>query len=104
MFEVTEKASEKIKELLKDKEEIPGIRIVLSQGGWAGPSLGMALDEPRDKDEVFDDKDITYVIEKGLYERIKPIKVDYVDSYMGAGFDISSNLKIGAMCGSSCSC
>ena len=33
MFEVTEKASEKIKEFLEDKEEIPGIRIVLSQGG-----------------------------------------------------------------------
>ena len=104
MFEVTEKASEKIKELLKDREEIPGIRIVLSQGGWAGPSLGMALDEPGDKDEVFDDRALTYVIEKGLYERIKPVKVDYVESSMGAGFDISSGLTMGALCGSSCSC
>ena len=104
MFEVTEKASEKIKELLKDREEIPGIRIVLSQGGWAGPSLGMALDEPGEKDEVFEDRDLTYVIEKGLYEKIKPLKVDYVDSYMGAGFDISSGLTMGALCGSSCSC
>jgi hypothetical protein len=25
--------SDKLKELLKDKEEVPGIRIVLSQGG-----------------------------------------------------------------------
>jgi Fe-S cluster assembly iron-binding protein IscA len=33
MFDVTEKASDKLKELLKDKEEVPGIRIVLSQGG-----------------------------------------------------------------------
>ena len=33
MFDVTEKASDKLKELLKDKEDIPGIRIVLSQGG-----------------------------------------------------------------------
>jgi Fe-S cluster assembly iron-binding protein IscA len=33
MFEITEKASDKLKELLKDKEEVPGIRIVLSQGG-----------------------------------------------------------------------
>jgi Fe-S cluster assembly iron-binding protein IscA len=33
MFDVTEKASDKLKELLKDKEEMPGIRIVLSQGG-----------------------------------------------------------------------
>jgi Fe-S cluster assembly iron-binding protein IscA len=33
MFEITVKASDKLKELLKDKEEVPGIRIVLSQGG-----------------------------------------------------------------------
>ncbi len=64
----------------------------------------MALDEPREKDEVFDDRELTYIIEKGLFETIKPIKVDYVDSYMGAGFDISSSLNMGAMCGDSCSC
>ncbi len=33
MFEVTEKATEMIKEFLKDKEEIPVIRIMLSGGG-----------------------------------------------------------------------
>ena len=104
MFEVTVKASEKIKEIFKDKEEIPSIRIVFSEGGWAGPSLGMALDEPGDKDEVFDDRDLSYIIEKGLYEKIKPVKVDYVDSFMGAGFNISSGLTMGASCGSSCNC
>jgi len=64
----------------------------------------MALDEPGDKDEVFDDRELTYIIEKELYEKVKPIKVDYVDSYMGAGFDISSSMKMGATCGNSCSC
>jgi len=33
MLEITEKASEMIKDFLKDKEEIPAIRIMLSQGG-----------------------------------------------------------------------
>ncbi len=33
MLEVTEKASEMIKEFLQDKEEIPSIRVMLSQGG-----------------------------------------------------------------------
>ena len=104
MFEVTQNASEKIKELLKDKDNIPGIRIALSQGGWSGPSLGLALDEPQDNDEVFNDRDLTYIVEKGLYELVKPIKVDYVNTYMGTGFDISSTLSAGATCGSSCSC
>ena len=33
MLEVTEKASEMIKEYLKDREDTPPIRIMLSQGG-----------------------------------------------------------------------
>ena len=103
MLEITEKASEMIKDFLKDKDEIPAIRIMLSQGGWSGPSLGMALDESRENDEVFDDKGLTYVVEKSLYASIKPITVDYVNSPMGAGFNIASNMQMGASCGNSCS-
>ena len=33
MFEVTEKASDMIKDFLKDKEEFSPIRLMLSQGG-----------------------------------------------------------------------
>ena len=33
MFEVTEKATEMIKDFFKDKDEVPRIRIFLSQGG-----------------------------------------------------------------------
>jgi len=40
----------------------------------------MALDEPRENDEVFDSDGITYVIDKGLFDQVKPIKVDFVDS------------------------
>ena len=107
MLEITEKASEMIKDFLKDREEIPAIRIMLSQGGWSGPSLGMALDESRNDDEIFDDRGLTYVIEKSLYENVKPIRVDYVASAMGAGFNIASSMPTGASCGSSggsCSC
>jgi len=33
MFQVTEKANEKIQEFFKDKEDAPIIRIFLAQGG-----------------------------------------------------------------------
>ena len=105
MLEITEKASEMIKEFLKDREEIPAIRIMLSQGGCSGPSLGMALDEPRENDREFDDRGIKFVVEKALYERIKPIKVDYVTSPAGAGFNIVSDMPAEpSSCCSSCSC
>ena len=66
--------------------------------------MGLALDELRDGDESFDDRGITFVVEKDFYEKVKPIKVDYMESPMGAGFNISSNMpKPESTCGSSCS-
>ena len=104
MFEITEKASDMIKDFLKDKNEFPPIRLMLSQGGWAGPSLGLALDELKEDDKSFTDRGLTFVVEKEFYEKIKPIKVDYVETPMGAGFNISSNMqKPKSTCGSSCS-
>ena len=64
MFQVTEKASEMITSFLKDKDEPSYVRVFLSQGGWSGPSLGMALDEPKDNDEIIEDNGIKYLIDK----------------------------------------
>jgi len=64
----------------------------------------MVLDEPRDNDEIFKLEGLTYVVEKGLFERAKPIKVDYIVSPFGSGFQITSNLMLsGGSCGTSCS-
>ena len=104
MFQVTEKASEMIQNALKDKEDSSYIRLFLSQGGWAGPSLAMALDEPKDDDEVFEDNGISYLIEKNLFEQAKPISVDFTDTVMGSGFFISSNIAKDTSYGGSCSC
>ena len=106
MFTITEKANEMIKKFFEDKEDVSAIRIFLSQGGWSGPSLGMALDEPRDEDQVVKDNGFTYLVDKELYDKAKPICVDFVDSGMGGGFSISSNLNMGGGggCGSSCAC
>ncbi len=63
----------------------------------------MALDEPNDNDEMIKDKGITYLIEKSLYEKVKPINIDFVESAMGSGFSITSAMSLGTSCGS-CSC
>lgn len=61
----------------------------------------MALDEPHEDDSVFTEAGITYVVNKSLYEQVKPIKVDFVDTPTGSGFEVSSSLE--KSCGS-CSC
>ncbi len=69
----------------------------------------MALDEPKEDDKVFDEDGITYVIDSELFERAKPIQVDFITSFTGAGFSISSGLaadssSAGACSSSSCNC
>ena len=63
----------------------------------------MALDGPKDDDETFDDKGLSFVMNSQLYEKVKPINIDYVMTSMGSGFQISSSLVSGGSCGSACS-
>ena len=52
----------------------------------------MALDEPRENDNVFDVNGFQFVVEKEFYEKAKPVTVDF----MGYGFRISSSINLGA--------
>ena len=104
MFEVTEKASEMIKDYVKDKEMNLAIRIMMNQGGWSGPSLGLALDESHDDDEVFMDRGIKYVVNKTILDQVKPITVDYINSPRGSGFKLISSMDAIRSCTPSCSC
>ena len=97
MFEVTEQASSMIKYILKKQDRPLAVRIVL-QSGCCGASLGMALDETQENDSVFTDGGVTYVIEKDLLEKVKPIRIDFSESDAGAGFTLSSNLQKSGSC------
>ena len=48
----------------------------------------MALDEPRESDEVFDIDGFQYVVDKDFLEKAKPIKVDFLE----IGFKLTSSL------------
>jgi iron-sulfur cluster assembly protein len=65
----------------------------------------MALDESKQNDEVFEDRGVTYLVEKELFEKVKPIAVEFITSPRGGGFKLTSSLsqQEGA-CGSCTSC
>lgn len=92
MLEVTETALAEIKRFLEAQQESQPIRILLTEGDWKGPRLVMALDEHREDDHVLTHSGVTFLVEKTLIERTKPIKIDYVHSTLGAGFTIRSSL------------
>ena len=66
--------------------------------------MGIALDEPRDRDLTFHDRGITYVIGKDLFEKARPIRVDFETSARGSGLKILSKLKETGSCGPTCGC
>ena len=61
----------------------------------------MALDEPKNNDEVFNlSGGLTFLMEKDLYTQAQPVTVDVTYT----GFSVSSNLQLGGggSCSSSC--
>ena len=97
MFEVSEKASQVIKQFMKEQQGSKAIRLLMTEGGWKGAYLVLALDEQKDNDQVFAEKGLTFVIEKELFDRAKPIGIDYVESALGSGYKIKSELMKGSM-------
>ena len=93
MLEITKSATQKIAEYLKDKEVTP-IRIFLNEGGWSGPSLALALDEPKDTDNVFDIDGFKYIVDKELMREADPIKVDF----SGFGFQFDCGMDLDGAC------
>lgn len=64
----------------------------------------MALDEPKNDDEVIDEKGTKFIIEKDLFSQAKPINIDFITTPQGAGFKLTSSFsEAGGGCGS-CSC
>jgi len=63
----------------------------------------MALDEPKENDQTFEEDGLTFIVDKELLERVKPVTVEFVDTERGSGYYVSSNLPEGAICGTSCS-
>ena len=100
MVEVTESAIENLKAYMQENKMDSALRIALMQGGWAGPSLGLALDEPNENDATYDHDGLKFLVDNSLLSTCGNIKVDFVNAGMRSGFSISSTNPLG---GSSCS-
>ena len=60
----------------------------------------MALDEPRDNDETYEVEGFTYLVNKDFLEKVKPIKVDFLD----IGFKLSCGVEFTAAAGGCSGC
>ena len=91
MIHVTEKAHEKLLDLIK-QNQTSMIRVNEQfGGGWAcGSSLRLTLDESQNNlDEVFEINGITYVIDKYVHKNLKSITIHFETKDRRSGFVVS---------------
>ncbi|NQS71127.1 MAG: hypothetical protein HQQ73_03035 [Desulfobulbaceae bacterium] len=71
--------------------------------------MGLALDEPRDNDKVFEEGTLKFVVEDQLLARCGSIKVDFIEAGYRSGFSITAanplgggSCSVSGSCGGSC--
>ncbi|MDL2316376.1 IscA/HesB family protein [Desulfovibrio sp. OttesenSCG-928-A18] len=91
MFSISAPAIEELDAFFEDKEKTP-IRVYLAPGGCSGPRLALALDQPGELDQIFEEGGYSFCINKELLEAAKGISVEFTDM----GFQVQSETPFGA--------
>ena len=102
MLDVSTLAAGKLTAYMTENNIFSALRVALMQGGCAGPSLGLALDEGTAEDERYEIDGLTFVVEKSLLQQCGTIIIDYVDTPGRSGFAIRSTTPLPAA-GGGCS-
>ncbi|NQX68816.1 hypothetical protein BC351_17790 [Paenibacillus ferrarius] len=104
MINISESATDKIKELLASEESSNlFLRLGVKAGGCSGFSYGMGFDdEQKDDDKVFDIHGLKVVVDDDSSKYLYGVEIDYTDAGMGGGFSINNpNAVASCGCGSS---
>jgi len=101
---LTDKAADKIRELLAGQEnaESQALRVAVRGGGCSGFQYALAFDQRKADDHVFDDRGVAVVVDKVSMQFVFGSEVDYVEGLQGAGFCVNNpNVVAACGCGSS---
>jgi iron-sulfur cluster insertion protein len=103
MITITEKAEQKILELMKEEQDTVGLRIYVRGGGCHGYQYGMAFESKlSDDDTVIEKGGVKVILDSQSAPLLSGAEVDYVDSLQGSGFSIKNpQAKTTCGCGSS---
>ena len=103
MVTITEKAQEKIRELMVEEKDSVGLRIYVRGGGCHGYQYGMAFESKvGDDDTIIEKGDVQVIMDSQSAPLLSGAEVDYVDSVQGSGFAIKNpQAKTTCGCGSS---
>lgn len=100
MITLTDKAAEKVRELMDGQEEgsKAGLRVAIRGGGCSGFQYALSFDEQREGDQVFQSNEVNLLVDSQSVEFVDGSEVDYVEGLQGAGFAVN-NPNVVAACG-----
>ena len=102
---LTEKAEQKVKEIMADQPETyVGLRIQVVGGGCSGFSYRMGFDKTYDEttDQLFEFGELKVFVDRSSLLHMDGAEVDYVEGLHGAGFKFNNPNATGSCgCGES---
>ncbi|WP_309122696.1 iron-sulfur cluster assembly accessory protein [Paenibacillus sp.] len=104
MIDISELASEKIKQLMAaDGMTDAYLRLGVKTGGCSGFTYGMGIDEEvSEADDTLELNGLKVVMEKDSVKYLRGLQIDYKESAMGGGFTMNNPNAIATCgCGSS---
>ena len=104
MIQMTDRATEKVREILDTQEPKPaGLRISVVGGGCSGFSYSMAFENtPNMLDKTYNYGGLKVFVDQASLLYLEGAEVDYVETLEGSGFKFNNpNVKSTCGCGSS---
>ena len=104
MLQLTDRAVEKVKELMvKENREGHALRVAVKGGGCSGFEYGLSYErEKQENDQVLEFNGLKVFVDAMSLMYLEEVTIDYVDSLSGAGFKIDNPKATGTCgCGSS---
>ena len=103
MITITNRAEEKMRELMHEEIEAVGLRVYVRGGGCHGYQYGMALESATgDDDTVIEKGNFKIIMDSQSAPLLAGCEVDFQDSVQGSGFAITNpQAKTTCGCGSS---
>jgi iron-sulfur cluster assembly accessory protein len=100
---LTERAAQRIAEILRDEAGAPSLRVAVSGGGCSGFQYDFCLDDSRaDDDLVLTRGGAVVLIDPVSLDFLKGAEIDFVDEMIGAAFKINNpNATSSCGCGTS---
>jgi iron-sulfur cluster assembly protein len=101
MIMITERAAEKVKELMAAEGDpsLSALRVAVEGGGCSGFQYALGFDSaPEDNDEAWEHHGVRVIVDRFSLPYLEGANVDYVDGLMGQGFTVE-NPNASASCG-----